>query len=57
MGLTPVEISRMVDLIADRKTGYKMTEQKELSTFSKEQEDKINRVAEQRLKERAEAKR
>ncbi len=45
----PREISDMVARIMDRKTGYKMSEMKQVSTFNDSQEEKIRKAKEKRL--------
>jgi hypothetical protein len=45
----PFEISNMIIAIVDRKSGYKVSEVNEVSTFDKAQEEKIRRAKEFRL--------
>jgi hypothetical protein len=46
---TPREISAMVSRIVDRKSGYKVSELNQVSTFSDEQEAKIRKAREKRF--------
>lgn len=43
---TPREIALMVKRISDRKSGYKMSELENVSSFTQEQEEKIRRAKE-----------
>lgn len=48
----PFEIANMISRIADRKSGYKISEMKVVSTFDVTQEEKIRKAKKNRLAEK-----